>query len=220
MNDIYKNAFTTVKTGDPDYYDDVTVDEMMTELGQATHVPWFQQAYNKFVDGQRFADQIPGTRTYSGLTLGSRHQPDKLSGLQKNIIHDTNRFLTKDMRDAGMKEPSTWHVPRDDIDYYMQTGKLPKALAAHAADADLKGISVPKRQDDGSFVDAQGNALMHDDFNKTLEGLELLKSPLLLLLLKDLLSLLLLVLLLLLLLLLLVLLLNNLLAQVKKEKFN
>ena len=74
MKEIYKNAFTTVKTGDPDLYGDATVDEMMAELAQPTHVPWFQQAYNKFVEGQRFASQIPGTRTYSGLTLGTRNQ--------------------------------------------------------------------------------------------------------------------------------------------------
>ena len=34
MNQIYKDAFTTVKTGDPDYYDDVEVEDMMTELAQ------------------------------------------------------------------------------------------------------------------------------------------------------------------------------------------
>ena len=104
---------------------------MMDELAKPKHVPWFQQAYDKYVEGQRFTSDIPGTRTYSGHTLGSRHQPTKLSELQRNDIHDENRFLTKDMRDAGMKEPSTWYVPKDEIDYYMQTGKLPKALAAH-----------------------------------------------------------------------------------------
>ena len=46
------------------------------------------------------------------------------------------------------------YVPRDDIDYYMQTGQLPKALAANAAYADLQGIRVPKRQDDGTYKDA------------------------------------------------------------------
>ena len=126
-------------------------------------MPWFQQAYNKFVEGQRFADQIPGTRTYSGLTLGSRHQPSKLSELQRKDIHDQNRFLTKDMRDLGMKEPPAWYVPRDEIDYYMQTGQLPKALAANAANADLTGVRVPKRLDDGSYVDAKGDVMMHDD---------------------------------------------------------
>ena len=70
------------------------------------------------------------------------------------------------MREQGYKEPPVWYVPRDDIDYYMQTGKLPKALAATAAEANLNGITVPKRLDDGSFVDTQGNVLMHDDFNE------------------------------------------------------
>ena len=68
---------------------------MMAELAQEKHVPWFQQAYNKYVEGQRFASDIPGTRTYTGLTLGTRNQPDKLSALTRNTIHDTNRFLTR-----------------------------------------------------------------------------------------------------------------------------
>ena len=154
MNDIYKGSFKQVKEGDPDYYDDVSVQDMMTELGKPKHVPWFQQAYNKYVEGQRFADQIPGTRTYTGLTLGTRNQPTKLSTLTRNTIHDTNRFLTKEMRDQGLKAPPVMYVPRDDIDYYMQTGQLPKALAANAAYADLQGIRVPTRQDDGSYKDA------------------------------------------------------------------
>ena len=122
MNDIYKDAFTQVKAGDPDFYGDATVDEMMTELAQEKHVPWFQQAYNKYVEGQRFASDIPGTRTYSGLTLGTRNQPSKLSELQRQDIHDTNRFLTKEMREQGLKAPPVMYVPRDDIDYYIQTG--------------------------------------------------------------------------------------------------
>ena len=44
----------------------------MAELGKEKHVPWFQQAYDKYVEGQRFASQIPGTATYTGLTLGTR----------------------------------------------------------------------------------------------------------------------------------------------------
>ena len=56
MNQIYKDAFTTVKKGDPDFYGDVEVDDIMEELAQEKHVPWFQQAYEKYVDGQRFAD--------------------------------------------------------------------------------------------------------------------------------------------------------------------
>ena len=163
MNDIYKKTFTQVKQGDPDYYDDVEVQDMMDELAKPTHVPWFQQAYDKYVEGQRFASDIPGTRTYSGLTLGSRHQPTKLSELQRNDIHDQGRFLTKEMREQRMREPPVMYVPRDEIDYYMQTGQLPKALAANAANADLQGIRVPKRLDDGSYKDAQGDVMMRDD---------------------------------------------------------
>ena len=55
------------------------------------------------------------------------------------------------------------YVPRDDIDYYMQTEQLPKALAANAAYADLQGIRVPERQDDGSYLDAKGDVMMRED---------------------------------------------------------
>ena len=55
------------------------------------------------------------------------------------------------------------YIPRDDVDYYMQTGQLPKALAANAAYADLNGIRVPTRQDDGSYKDAQGDAMLRED---------------------------------------------------------
>ena len=55
---MYKDAFKTVKEGDPDYYNDVEVQDMMDELAQEKHVPWFQQAYDKFVEGQRFASDI------------------------------------------------------------------------------------------------------------------------------------------------------------------
>ena len=102
---IYRTAFTTVKQGDPDFYGDASVDEMMAELGNQTHVSWFQQAYDKYVEGQRFADQIPGTTTYTGLTLGNRHQGSKLGDLQKNVEHDQGRFLTSNMREAGMDRP-------------------------------------------------------------------------------------------------------------------
>ena len=54
-------------------------------------------------------------------------------------------------------------MPRDDIDYYMQTGQLPKALAANAAYADLQGIRVPKRLDDDTYKDAQGDAMLRED---------------------------------------------------------
>ena len=55
------------------------------------------------------------------------------------------------------------YVPADEEDYYIRTGKLPKALAAHAAQADLNGVHVPQRQDDGTYKDATGDDMMHDD---------------------------------------------------------
>ena len=57
------------------------------------------------------------------------------------------------------------YVPADEEDYLIQTGKLPKALAAHAADADLQGIRVPIRQDDGSYKDAQGAVMTRADMS-------------------------------------------------------
>ena len=177
MNDIYKGAFTAVKTGDPDYYNDVSVEDMMTELGQPTHVPWFQQAYNRFVEGQRFASQIPGTRTYTGLTLGNRHQATKLDQLQRDDIHDTSRFLTEKQRTAGLKEPPAWYLPRDEADYYMQTGQLPKALAANAAYADLQGVRVPHRLDNGTYVDEEGDVMSHDDMADYFARLRAARAP-------------------------------------------
>ena len=48
------------------------------------------------------------------------------------------------MRDAGkMLADLHYYVPQDEEDYFMQTGQLPKALAANMADADLEGIRVP-----------------------------------------------------------------------------
>ena len=38
------------------------------------------------------------------------------------------------------------YIPADEIDYFICTGKLPKALAANAAYADLHDIRVPTRQ--------------------------------------------------------------------------
>ena len=55
------------------------------------------------------------------------------------------------------------YIPADEEDYFMQTGTLPKALAANAAYADLAGIRVPIRQDDDSYKDAAGNPMTRAD---------------------------------------------------------
>ena len=103
-------------------------------------MPWFQQAYDKYVEGQRFASQIPGTTSYSGLTLGNRRQGTKLSELQRADIHDPGRFLTKKQREQGLQAPPVMYVPQDEENYFIRTGKLPKALAANMANADLNGV--------------------------------------------------------------------------------
>ena len=53
---------------------------MMAELAQEKHVPWFQQAYNKYVEGQRFADQI----------LVLEHTLVSLLGLDINLVNLVN----------------------------------------------------------------------------------------------------------------------------------
>ena len=75
------------------------------------------------------------------------------------------------------------YVPRDDVDYYMQTGTLPKTLAANAAYADLQGIRVPTRQDDGSYKDARGDVMMREDMADYFARLRAAHAPLLQLLL-------------------------------------
>ena len=55
------------------------------------------------------------------------------------------------------------YIPADEEDYFIQTGKLPKALAANAARADLKGVRVPIRQQDGTYKDAQGAVMQRAD---------------------------------------------------------
>ena len=59
----------------------------------------------------------------------------------------------------------------------MQTGQLPKALAANAAYADLTGIRVPKRQDDGTFQDARGDVMMREDMAEYFARLRAAHAP-------------------------------------------
>ena len=55
------------------------------------------------------------------------------------------------------------YVPHDEEDYFIQTGKLSKALAATSARADLTGIRVPHRQDDGTYKDDEGDEMTRED---------------------------------------------------------
>ena len=55
------------------------------------------------------------------------------------------------------------YIPADEEDYFIQTGKLSKTLAANVAQADLTGIRVPYRQDDGTYADAEGDKMMRED---------------------------------------------------------
>ena len=44
------------------------------------------------------------------------------------------------MREQGLPALPVMHVFQDEEDYFMQTGTLPKTLAAHMAQADLAGV--------------------------------------------------------------------------------
>ena len=73
-----------------------------------------------------------------------------------------------------MHAPPVMYISQDEEDYYIRTGKLPKALAANSVQADLTGIHVPQRKDDdGSFVDAQGDAMLREDMADYFARLEL-----------------------------------------------
>ena len=77
------------------------------------------------------------------------------------------------MREQGKHAPPVMYIPQDEEDYYIRTGKLPKALAANSAQADLTGIRVPQRRDDDTYVDAEGNAMTCDDMADYFARLEL-----------------------------------------------
>ena len=67
------------------------------------------------------------------------------------------------MREQGLREPPAWYASQDEEDYFIQTGTLPKALAATSANVDLNGVRVPVRQDDGSYKDAEGRVMQRED---------------------------------------------------------
>ena len=148
MKEIYKGAFTTVKTGDPDYYNDVTVDDMMTELAQPTHVLGSSRLITSLLRDRGLLTRFPVLEHTLGSLFGTRNQPTKLSELQRAEIHDQGRFLTSKMREQGLNAPPVMYVTQDEEDYFIHTGKLSKALAANAIRVDLNGICVPIRQDD------------------------------------------------------------------------
>ena len=101
---------------------------------------------------------------------------------QNSVIFADKMFMIRAgslqrSREQGLNAPPAWYVPRDEADYYMQTGKLPKALAANAAYADLTGIRVPHRQEDGTFIDAEGDVMSHDDMADYFTRLRAARAP-------------------------------------------
>ena len=86
---MYEDAFDAEIAADPDFYkDDDLKADMLTEMAEPVHLPWFKQAYKKYAKGQRFADAIPGKEKYAPLTLGNRAQKYKLTDLTHNTIAD------------------------------------------------------------------------------------------------------------------------------------
>ena len=99
---MYSTAFDNEIAADPSFYKDEDLKaDMLAEMKEPVHLPWFKQAYKKYAKGQRFADQLPGREKYAPLTLQSRNQKYKLSDLAHSTVVDKNRILTQKMRDAG-----------------------------------------------------------------------------------------------------------------------
>ena len=115
--------------------------EMMDELKEArkgNHKSWFKKFYRDNVKGKRFADQLPGRRKLSGLTLSNRAQPYRVVAPEgeaalaavQGAEYDPNRMLTANMRRANKTLA--------DVQYYIPQNKAAydAKVAKKAADAD------------------------------------------------------------------------------------
>ena len=60
LGEMYEDAFNAEINSDRDFYKDKDLrTDIVKEMAEAEHVPWFKQAYCKFAKGKRFADEIP-----------------------------------------------------------------------------------------------------------------------------------------------------------------
>ena len=99
---MYSTAFNDEIAGDRAFYKDKDLKaDMIKEMAEPVHLPWFKKAYKKYAKGQRFADQLPGREKYAPLTLTNRGQKYKLSDLTHSTIVSPQRLLTQKMRQDG-----------------------------------------------------------------------------------------------------------------------
>ena len=81
--------------------------------------------------------------------------------LQKNVEHNQGGS-SKETERTRLQAPPIMYIPADEENYYIQLGNYLR-LCCQFCTADLTGIRVPTRQDDGSYKDAAGDAMMRED---------------------------------------------------------
>ena len=86
LNDIYTSAFTAEMAGDKNFYNDVTVDEMMREIANPSNKTWFQRAYEKYA-GERGAETIPGIPHYKKFSLTGRNAETDIRKLKDQRLY-------------------------------------------------------------------------------------------------------------------------------------
>ena len=155
MNDIYKDAFTTVKQGDPDYYG-VDVDEMWQN--------WVKKrmcfgSSRLMISMLRDRGLLPKFwyQNIHWFYLGNRHHGSKLGVLQKNVEHNQGGS-SKETERTRLQAPPVMYIPADEENYYIQQGNYLR-LCCPFCTADLTGICVPQRQADVSYLNAKGDAM-------------------------------------------------------------
>ena len=93
LDEIYEDAFNAEINSDRGFYKDKDLKtDMVKEMANTEHVPWFKQAYRKYAKGQRFADEIPGREKYAPLTLRTRNKHYRLTDLAHSTTRDPNRL--------------------------------------------------------------------------------------------------------------------------------
>ena len=115
---MYCDAFDAEIAADRDFYKDTNFRvDMVKEMANAEHVPWFKQLII-VCKGSEVANQIPGREKYAQLTLQTRNQPYKLSQLKHSIVVNPQRLLTQKMRQAGKTLADVrYYITRNKADY-------------------------------------------------------------------------------------------------------
>ena len=81
--------------------------------------------------------------------------------LQKNVEHNQGGS-SKETERTRLQAPPIMYIPADEENYYIQLGNYLR-LCCQFCTADLTGIRVPTRQDDGSYKDAAGDVMLRED---------------------------------------------------------